>query len=71
MAEDNDSGQDKTEEPTGRRIEKSREEGQVPRSKELNTTLLLMVGSLGLLNLGPRIVESLVNIMKDSFTFTP
>nr|WP_197479132.1 EscU/YscU/HrcU family type III secretion system export apparatus switch protein [Oleiphilus sp. HI0132] len=43
MAE-NDSSQDKTEEPTGRKLEKAREEGQVPRSKELNTTFLLIVG---------------------------
>ena len=32
MAEQ-DSSQEKTEEPTARRLEKSREEGQVPRSE--------------------------------------
>jgi flagellar biosynthetic protein FlhB len=69
MAEDGDSSQDKSEEPTGRRIEKAREDGQVPRSKELNTTLLLMVGSAGLLIFGSQIGESFVNIMKASFTF--
>tara|TARA_R110001592_G_scaffold138511_6_gene357791 strand:- start:5640 stop:6776 length:1137 start_codon:yes stop_codon:yes gene_type:complete len=70
MAEDGDSSQDKSEEPTGRRIEKAREDGQVPRSKELNTTLLLMVGSAGLLIFGSQIGESFVNIMTASFTFT-
>lgn len=70
MAEDGDSSQDKSEEPTGRRIEKAREDGQVPRSKELNTTLLLMIGSAGLLMFGAQIGQSLMNVMTASFSFT-
>ncbi len=70
MAEDGDSSQDKTEEPTGRRISKAREEGQVPRSKELNTTLLLIAGAGGLLIFGSQIGKNLVNIMTQSFSFT-
>lgn len=70
MAEDGDSSQDKSEEPTGRRIEKAREEGQVPRSKELNTTFLLMMGTAGLLIFGSQIGQSLVNVMRASFSFT-
>ncbi|BBM05254.1 hypothetical protein HAALTHF_07370n [Vreelandella aquamarina] len=34
---DNDSDQEKTEEATPRRLDKAREEGQVPRSRELTT----------------------------------
>ncbi|MGK9173063.1 flagellar type III secretion system protein FlhB [Yokenella regensburgei] len=41
MAEDSD---DKTEAPTSHRLEKAREEGQVPRSKELTSVLILLVG---------------------------
>ncbi|MEQ4586343.1 MAG: EscU/YscU/HrcU family type III secretion system export apparatus switch protein, partial [Pantoea agglomerans] len=33
MAEDSD--EDKTESPTAHRLEKAREEGQIPRSREL------------------------------------
>ena len=40
---------DKTEEPTGRRLQKAREDGQVPRSKELNTAAVLILGAVGLL----------------------
>ena len=68
MAEEDDSGQDKTEEATGRRIEKAREEGQVPRSKELNTMAALMVGTGGLLIYGERIGTALKNIMYSSFS---
>ena len=41
MAEDSD---DKTEAPTSHRLEKAREDGQVPRSKELTSILILVVG---------------------------
>lgn len=70
MAEDNDSSQDKSEEPTERRIEKAREEGQVPRSKELNTTFILMAGAAGLLTFGSQIGQRLINVMSASFSFT-
>ena len=63
-----ESSQDKTEEPTGKRIEKSKEEGQVPRSKELNTTVILMVGSGGLLMYGAQIGNAIKNIMHSSFS---
>lgn len=43
------TGQNKTEQPTEQRLRKSREEGQVARSKELNTALLLLLGSASLL----------------------
>lgn len=70
MAEQGDSSQEKSEEPTGRRIEKAREEGQVARSKELNTAFLLIMGTSGLLIFGSQIGLSLINIMSTSFSFT-
>lgn len=69
MAED-DSSQDKSEEPTARKLEKAREEGQVPRSKELNTTFLLMMGAGGLIIFGSNIALALINVMSSSFSFT-
>jgi flagellar biosynthetic protein FlhB len=65
--EGNDSSQEKTEEPTPRRIEKSKEEGQVARSKELNTAALLIVGTGGLLMFGSSIGKTMTDIMKTSF----
>ncbi|ROP62493.1 flagellar biosynthetic protein FlhB [Enterobacter sp. BIGb0383] len=41
MAEDND---DKTEAPTPHKLDKAREDGQIPRSKELTSLLSLLVG---------------------------
>ncbi|HEY9460534.1 MAG TPA: EscU/YscU/HrcU family type III secretion system export apparatus switch protein, partial [Paralcaligenes sp.] len=46
MAEESDL--EKTEAATPQRLEKAREEGQVARSRELNTFLLLAAGVGGL-----------------------
>ncbi len=51
MAE-NDSGQEKTEEPTGRRMSKAREEGNIPRSTEINNTVMLIAGVVAFYNFG-------------------
>ncbi|EOT8830941.1 flagellar biosynthesis protein FlhB [Escherichia fergusonii] len=39
-----DESDDKTEAPTPHRLEKAREEGQIPRSRELTSMLILLVG---------------------------
>lgn len=46
MAEESD--EDKTESPTPHRLEKAREEGQIPRSRELTSVLMLLAGLLTL-----------------------
>lgn len=68
--EDSDSSQEKTEEPTPRRLEKAKEEGQVPRSKELNTAFILIVGTGGLLMFGSQIGLAIRNIMYSSFSLS-
>ncbi|WP_193750190.1 EscU/YscU/HrcU family type III secretion system export apparatus switch protein, partial [Pantoea ananatis] len=42
MSENSD--EDKTESPTAHRLEKAREEGQIPRSRELTSLLMLLAG---------------------------
>ncbi|GAA5316923.1 MAG: flagellar biosynthesis protein FlhB [Candidatus Pelagadaptatus aseana] len=66
MAE-NDDSQEKTEEPTARRLEKAREEGQIPRSRELTTTAILLAGTVGLVVFGPFMAETLSNIIRFNF----
>jgi flagellar biosynthetic protein FlhB len=61
MAED--SGQEKTEEPTGKKIEESKKKGQVARSKELGTMFVLIFSAISLLMYGPEIGKGLYNIM--------
>jgi flagellar biosynthesis protein FlhB len=44
MAE-NENSQEKSEQPTPKRLREAREKGQVANSRELNTTLVLLGGS--------------------------
>ena len=68
MAEENDNSQEKTEEPTPRRLEKAREDGQTARSKELATMSVLLAGAGGLLMFGGSLGAALESIMIDAFT---
>ncbi|SEM76167.1 flagellar biosynthesis protein FlhB [Nitrosomonas marina] len=61
MAEDSDL--ERTEEATPQRIQKAREEGQVARSQELTTFVLLLTAAAGLIFMGGRLVEHLTDIM--------
>ena len=67
MAEQDDS-QEKTEEPTPKRLEKAREEGQIPRSRELTTTAVLLAGTVGLFVFGPFMIERLSSIIRYNFS---
>ncbi|HIJ21886.1 MAG: flagellar biosynthesis protein FlhB [Gammaproteobacteria bacterium] len=57
---DNEDGTEKTEEPTGKRLEESREKGQIPRSKDLNTFVMLMMSAVGFLTLGGEMVRQIM-----------
>ncbi len=69
MAED--TSQEKTEEPTERRIEESRKKGQVARSKELNTLLSLMAAAIGMVFLGQYLMADLFELMTNGLSFEP
>lgn len=66
MAEPEDS-QDRTEEPTPRRRQQAREQGQVARSRELNATAVLLCGAGGLLLFGPLLGQRILGVMRNSF----
>ncbi|HKQ46538.1 MAG TPA: flagellar biosynthesis protein FlhB [Phycisphaerae bacterium] len=59
---------DKTEAPTPRRRTEAREKGQVARSTDLNSALLLLGAMLALRGLGPRLMQSLLGVMRESLT---
>lgn len=48
MADENTSQEERTEEPTQKRLEDAREEGNVPRSVELSSMMILLTGVVGL-----------------------
>ncbi len=60
-------GQEKTEQPTGKRLEDSRKKGQVARSKELGTFAVLLSGICGLWLVSNWLYEALLKVIKRCF----
>ena len=66
MAE-NESGADKSEEPTEKRRREAREKGQIARSRELNTLAIMLAGAGGLLASGGSLGHTLLQVMAANF----
>ena len=69
MAEDSDL--EKSEEPTGRRIEQAREQGQVPHSRELGTFLVLVVAGAAFWSMGGWFVGRSMAFVQRGFSIEP
>lgn len=61
MAEE--TGQEKTEDPTPKRIREAREKGDVPRSKELGATVLLLAAAASALIFGDFVASRMRDMM--------
>ena len=64
---ENDSAQEKTEEPTPKRKQKARDEGQIPRSKDLTTFAVLITSTFGLFLFGGIVADSLLRVLRSNF----
>lgn len=62
MASDNDL--DKSEQPTDSKIKKAREKGQIPRSRELTSLLILLIGISLFGVMGSHLVNQLITMIK-------
>ena len=60
MAESED-GQERTQEPTPKRLQEAKEKGQVPRSKELGSALALMAAATAFLTMGGYFMDGLTD----------
>ncbi len=65
MADDSD--QEKTEEPTSKRLEDAQKQGQVARSRELNTFAMLLASTLMFLLWGKTMGLALIKLMQREF----
>lgn len=66
MSQDKNNDQEKTEEPTTRKLEKAKEEGQVSRSTEVSSVALLILATVILYNSGGY-MYSRIQFMFESF----
>jgi flagellar biosynthesis protein FlhB len=69
MAE-SESGAEKSEEPTEKRLRESREKGQIARSKELNTLAVTLGGFGALLMFGGSMGNAMLDIMRGNFSLS-
>jgi flagellar biosynthetic protein FlhB len=63
-----DSGQERTEKATPKRLKDARDKGQVARSRELNSAALVLLGAGGLWVLGGHMGSVFVGLMRGGFT---
>ncbi len=69
MAEESD--QERTEAPSPQRLEKARDEGQVPQSRELATFVVLMAGGAGMWLMAGQLGQTMAGVVRESLAFTP
>jgi flagellar biosynthetic protein FlhB len=69
MAEESD--QERTEAPSPQRLEKAREEGQVPQSRELATFIVLMTGGATLWMMANGLGQAMTQIVRGGLQFDP
>lgn len=67
MAENQD-GQERSEQATGKRIDDARKKGQIPRSREFNTMAMLVSASLSLLFMGDELMRHFADMLRDGLT---
>jgi flagellar biosynthetic protein FlhB len=67
MAEGSD--QEKTEPASPRRLEQAREEGDIPRSREIATCTVLLAAGVGLLMIGEKLVHQLNRMLASGMSF--
>ncbi|MDO6686220.1 MULTISPECIES: flagellar biosynthesis protein FlhB [unclassified Agarivorans] len=65
-----DDDQEKTEDPTGKKLEDARKKGQVARSKELGTAAVLITAAIAIMAFGSMLAESMVKVFQLAFTMT-
>lgn len=69
MAE-NENGQERSEDPTSKRIEEARRKGQVARSKELSTVAVTLGGAGAMLMFGGQIAADMMRLMRAGFSLS-
>ena len=67
MAEEQ-TGQERTEQPTERRLQEARRKGQVPRSRELNTLMVLLSSAAALWVMGSWIVGGITELVAEALS---
>src|SRR5271163_557347 len=71
MAEEAETGGERTEEPSQKRLQDARERGQVPRSRELTNFATMIGGSAALVAVGGSLAGHLSQMMRRALSIDP
>jgi len=66
-----ESGQERTERATPKRLKEAREKGQVPRSQELSIATVCIAAALALYTLGRMAAGNFADLMRDTLSLAP
>ncbi|KTD16502.1 flagellar biosynthesis protein FlhB [Legionella jordanis] len=66
---DEEQSQERTEQPSAKRLREAKEKGQVARSKDLNATLILLFSGIGFFVFGHYLSQQFMQIMRQAFEF--
>ena len=66
---DEEQAQEKTEEPSAKRLKESRDKGQVARSKDFNATVILLFTAVGFFVFGKQLSVHMAAMMRQAFEF--
>ena len=66
----NSDAEDRTEDATEKRKKEAREQGQVIRSKDWNTLVILFSASISIVSFNERFIKTATNLLQKAFTYT-
>src|SRR6185436_4611323 len=66
-----ESGQERTEQATPKRLKEAREKGQVPRSHELSTAAVCIAAAVAIYSLGRMAAGNFADLMRDTLSLDP
>jgi len=67
---ENEDGQEKSQEPTAKKVDDARKKGQVARSREMNTMAITLVGLGTIMTMAPTFTERLNTVFVEQFSLT-
>lgn len=70
MAESSDSSEERQLDPTERRLERAREEGQFAQSRDLTTLIVLVLFTAFVLGIGSSLMRGLVDLVRQGLTLS-
>ncbi|MBI4696170.1 MAG: flagellar biosynthesis protein FlhB [Gammaproteobacteria bacterium] len=69
MAAETESGEERSEQATAKRLQEARDKGDIARSRELASMLLMIGGGIAIYQLGGQLNRGLVGLMRHYFVF--